>query len=80
MTHEQRLQAALHNNLSILRAWADGKIKVTTGSDDIINSTYNLNTLMNVIESNALEGITPPTRLIERRENRYEIFIAIPTI
>lgn len=80
MTHEQRLQAALHNNLSILNAWADGRIKVTTGSDDIINSTYNLNTLMNVIESNALEGITPPTRLIERRENRYEIFIAIPTI
>lgn len=80
MTHEQRLENAIHNNLSILRAWADGRIKVTTGCDDIINSTYNLNTIINILESNALEGITPPTKLIERGDGRYEIFITVPRV
>ena len=80
MTHEQRLEASIHNNLSILRAWADGRIKVTTGGDDIINSTYSLNTIINIMENNALEGITPPTQIIEKGEHRYEIFITIPDI
>lgn len=78
MTREERIEMSVRNNLSILGAWADGKIKITTGSDDILNSTYNLNTLINILENNALEGITPPTQIIEKGEHRYEIFITIP--
>lgn len=80
MTREERIESSIRNNLSILRAWAEGRIRVTTGSDDMLNSTYNLNTLMNILENNALEGITPPTQIIEKGEHRYEILITIPEL
>ena len=35
---------------------------------------------MNVIETNALEGITPPTKIIEREDKKYEILITVPDI
>lgn len=80
MMNKNRLETSVYNNLSILRAWADGRIKVTTEYDDISNSIYSINTIMNVIENNALEGITPPTQLIEKGEHKYEILITIPEI
>lgn len=80
MTREERIEASVRNNLSILRAWAEGRIKVTTDCDDMLNSTYNLNTLINILENNLLEGITPPTEIIEKGEHKYEILITIPTV
>ena len=63
-----------------MRAWSDGRIKVTTGCDDMVNSTYNLNTIINIMENNMLEGITPPTEIIEKGERNYEILITVPTV
>lgn len=80
MTREKRMEKSIKKNLSILRAWSEGRIKVTTGCDDMANSTYNLNTLMNIIENNALEGITPPTEIIQKGDRNYEILITIPTV
>lgn len=80
MTKEKRMEKSVRKNLSILRAWSEGRIKVTTGCDDMLNSTYNLNTLINILENNALEGITPPTEVIEKGDRNYEILITIPTV
>lgn len=80
MTREERIEASVRNNLSIMRAWSDGRIKVTTGCDDMVNSTYNLNTIINIMENNMLEGITPPTEIIEKGERNYEILITVPTV
>lgn len=80
MTKDERMEKSIKNNLSILRAWSEGRIKVTTGCDDMANSTYNLNTLMNIIENNALEGITPPTEIIQKGDRNYEILITIPEV
>ena len=80
MTREKRMEKSIKKNLSILRAWSEGRIKVTTGCDDMANSTYNLNTLMNIIENNALEGITPPTEIIQKGDRNYEILITIPEV
>lgn len=77
MTQQERTEASIRNNLSILRAWSEGRIRITTGSDDMTNSTYNINTIMNILENNLLEGITPPTEIIEKGEHKYEIFIAV---
>ena len=41
------------------------------------NSTYNINTIINILENNLLEGITPPTEIIEREEHRYEISVTV---
>ncbi|MBE5884371.1 MAG: hypothetical protein E7291_08170 [Lachnospiraceae bacterium] len=80
MTKDERMEKSIKNNLSILRAWSEGRIKITTGCDDMANNTYNLNTLMNIIENNALEGITPPTEIIQKGDRNYEILITIPTV
>ena len=80
MTKEERIEASIRNNLSILRAWSEGRIKITNGSDDMANSTYNINTLMNIMENNLLEGITPPTEIIEKGERNYEILITVPRV
>ncbi len=80
MTREERIEASIRNNLSIFRAWSEGRIKITNGSDDMANSTYNINTLMNIMENNLLEGITPPTEIIEKGERNYEILITVPRI
>lgn len=80
MTREERIEASIRNNLSIFRAWSEGRITVTTGSDDMANSSYNINTLMNIMENNLLEGITPPTEIIEKGERNYEILITVPRV
>ena len=80
MTREERIEASIRNNLSIFRAWSEGRIKITNGSDDMANSTYNINTLMNIMENNLLEGITPPTEIIEKGERNYEILITVPRV
>lgn len=80
MTREERIEASIRNNLSILRAWSEGRIKVTTEIDDMANSTYNINTIINILENNLLEGITPPTEIIEKGERNYEILITVPRV
>lgn len=80
MTREERIEASIRNNLSIFRAWSEGRIKITNGSDDMANSTYNINTLMNIMENNLLEGITPPTEIIEKGARNYEILITVPRV
>lgn len=80
MTREERIEASIRNNLSIFRAWSEGRIKITNGNDDMANSTYNINTIINILENNLLEGITPPTEIIEKGERHYEIFITIPNV
>ena len=80
MTREERIESSIRNNLSIFRAWSEGRIKVTNGSDDMANSTYNIKTLMNIMENNLLEGITPPTQIIEKGERNYEILITVPRV
>jgi len=32
------------------------------------------------LENNLLEGITPPTEIIEKGERNYEILITVPTV
>lgn len=80
MTREERVEASIRNNLSIFRAWSEGRITITNGNDDMANSTYNINTLMNIMENNLLEGITPPTEIIEKGERNYEILITVPRV
>lgn len=80
MTREERIEASIRNNLSIFRAWSEGRITITNGNDDMANSTYNINTLMNIMENNLLEGITPPTEIIEKGERNYEILITVPRV
>lgn len=77
MTREERIEASIRNNLSIMRAWSEGRITITTGCDDMANSTYSLNTIINILENNLLEGITPPTEIIEKGEHRYEISVTV---
>lgn len=77
MTREERIEASIRNNLSIMRAWSEGRIKITTGYDDMANSTYSLNTIINILENNLLEGITPPTEIIQKGERHYEISITV---
>lgn len=77
MTREKRMEKSIKKNLSILRAWSEGRIKVTTGCDDMANSTYNLNTIINILENNALEGIAPPTELIKKGDRKYEVSVTI---
>lgn len=77
MTREERIEASVRNNLSIMRAWSEGRITITTGCDDMANSTYNISTIINIMENNLLEGITPPTQIIEKGERNYEILITV---
>lgn len=77
MTREERIEASIRNNLSIMRAWSEGRIRVTTEIDDMANSTYSLNTIINILENNLLEGITPPTEIIQKGERHYEISITV---
>lgn len=77
MTREERIEASVRNNLSIMRAWSEGRIKITNGDDDMANSTYSLNTIINILENNLLEGITPPTEIIEKGEHQYEISVTV---
>lgn len=80
MTREERIEASIRNNLSIFRAWSEGRIRVTTGCDDMANSIYNINTIINILENNLLEGITPPTEIIQKGERHYEISITVPRV
>lgn len=80
MVKNTRAESSITKILLILRAWTDGKITITQGSDDIQNSVYSLNTIISVIERIALEGITPPTELIAKGEVQYEIFNPISEV
>ena len=49
MTKEERIEVSIKNVLSILEAWSEGRITVTRDKDDMLNSVYSINTIINII-------------------------------
>lgn len=71
---EERMKKSIYCSLSLLEAWREGRIQISIDKNDAKNHLYSINTIMNILENNLLEGVHEPTDLIVKKgRNLYEV-------